>query len=242
MLSVIANWAFLEMNVINLAANYSAVYEGWSNGRAVYTILVVQNGVGSGAIKTILLTLITVAIFFATISTAINYAQGFNDRILNWYQKRKQEAPEVSAAKRNKRGAVLTLVYIVFTWAVSQMGLTALVSKGLTFASIITLFTLIIPTIINVIRKWPDADYAHMTKENSNGSAGLRIHCADRMQTWITGKNSIVEGCCVPAAHSSGRSGTETFSMFFYCVCEGTETLRKMMKYEGESICYLLLD
>ena len=164
-LSVIANWAFLEMNVINLAANYSAVYEGWSNGRAVYTILVVQNGVGSGAIKTILLTLITVAIFFATISTAINYAQGFNDRILNWYQKRKQEAPEVSAAKRNKRGAVLTLVYIVFTWAVSQMGLTALVSKGLTFASIITLFTLIIPTIINVIRKWPDADYAHMTKE-----------------------------------------------------------------------------
>ena len=164
-LSVIANWAFLEMNVINLAANYSAVYEGWSNGRAVYTILVVQNGVGSGAIKTILLTLITVAIFFATISTAINYAQGFNDRILNWYQKRKQEAPEVSAAKRNKRGAVLTLVYIVLTWAVSQMGLTALVSKGLTFASIITLFTLIIPTIINVIRKWPDADYAHMTKE-----------------------------------------------------------------------------
>lgn len=105
------------------------------------------------------------AIFFATISTAINYAQGFNDRILNWYQKRKQEAPEVSAAKRNKRGAVLTLVYIVFTWAVSQMGLTALVSKGLTFASIITLFTLIIPTMINVIRKWPDADYAHMTKE-----------------------------------------------------------------------------
>ena len=47
------------------------------------------------------------------------------------------------------------------------MGLTALVSKGLTFASIITLFTLIIPTIINVIRKWPDADYAHMTKENN---------------------------------------------------------------------------
>lgn len=50
-LSVIANWAFLEMNVINLAANYSAVYEGWSNGRAVYTILVVQNGVGSGAVN-----------------------------------------------------------------------------------------------------------------------------------------------------------------------------------------------
>lgn len=164
-LSVIANWAFLEMNVINLASNYSAVYEGWSNGRAVYTILVVQNGLGSGALKAVLLTLITIAIFFATISTAINYAQGFNDRILNWYQKTKNEDPKVSAQKRNKRGAILTLLYVILTWAVSQMGLTALVSKGLTFASIITLFTLIFPTIINVIIKWPDADYEHLKKE-----------------------------------------------------------------------------
>lgn len=164
-LSVIANWAFLEMNVINLASNYSAVYEGWSGGKAVYTILVVQNGIGSGALKTVLLTLITIAIFFATISTAINYAQGFNDRILNWYQKVKNEDPKISAANRNKRGAVLTLIYVILTWAVSQMGLTALVSKGLTFASIITLFTLIFPTIINVVIKWPDADYEHLKKE-----------------------------------------------------------------------------
>lgn len=164
-LSVIANWAFLEMNVLNLASNYSAVYDGWANGKAVYTILVVQNGVGSGALKALLLTLITIAIFFATISTAINYAQGFNDRILNWYQKRIGEDPKVSAEKRNKRGAILTLAYVIVTWAVSQMGLTALVSKGLTFASIITLFTLIFPTIINVVMKWEDADYAHLKKE-----------------------------------------------------------------------------
>lgn len=92
-LSVIANWIFLEMNVINLASNYSAVYEGWSAGKAVYSILVVQNGVGNAAMKAIMLTLLTIAIFFATISTAINYAQGFNDRVLNWYQKRINEAP-----------------------------------------------------------------------------------------------------------------------------------------------------
>lgn len=164
-LSVIANWAFLEMNVLNLASNYSAVYDGWSSGKAVYTILVVQNGVGSGAVKAVLLTLITIAIFFATISTAINYAQGFNDRILNWYQKYKNEDPKVSEEKRNKRGAVLTLAYVILTWAVAQMGLTALVSKGLTFASIITLFTLIFPTIINVVMTWPDADYAKLKKE-----------------------------------------------------------------------------
>lgn len=164
-LSVIANWIFLELNVLNLASNYSQVYEGWANGKAVYTILVVQNGVGSGAVKTVLLTLITIAIFFATVSTAINYAQGFNDRILNWYQKSKNEDPKVSAEKRNKRGAILTLVYVILTWLVSQAGLTALVSKGLTFASIITLFTLIFPTIINVVKTWPDADYANMKKE-----------------------------------------------------------------------------
>ncbi len=157
-LSVIANWLFLEMNVVNLASNYSDIYEGWANGKAVYVLLVVQNGVGSGAVKAILLTLVTIAIFFATISTAINYAQGFNDRILNWYQKYKNEDPEVSAAKRNNRGAILTLIYIIITWGVSQMGLTALVSKGLTLASIITLFTLIIPTIINVAKGWQEIE------------------------------------------------------------------------------------
>lgn len=165
-LSVLANWVFLEMNVINLASNYSVVYDGWVNHKAVYTIMVVQNGVGSGVIKGAMLTLLTIAIFFATISTAINYAQGFNDRVLNWYQKKSNEAPEVSAQKRNKRGAILTFVYICITWCVSQAGLTALVSKGLTLVSYITLFTLIFPTIINVIVGWPDADYAHLKKEN----------------------------------------------------------------------------
>ena len=163
-LSVIVNWVFLELNVINLAANYSEVYEGWANGKAIYTILVIQNGVGSQGFKGLLLALVTVAIFFATISTAINYAQGFNDRVLNWYEKAKKEEPEVSATKREKRGAVLTLLYVILTWAVAQMGLTALVSKGLTFASIITLFTLIIPTIINVIVKWPDEYYTKLEK------------------------------------------------------------------------------
>ncbi len=105
-----------------------------------------------------MLTLLTIAIFFATISTAINYAQGFNDRILNWYQERVKEDPKVSAAKRNKRGAILTFLYICLTWGVSQAGLTSLVSKGLTLASYITLFTLIIPTVINVAIGWNDRD------------------------------------------------------------------------------------
>ena len=41
---MIVNWIFLEMNAVNLAGNYSAVYDGWANGKAVYIILVVQNG------------------------------------------------------------------------------------------------------------------------------------------------------------------------------------------------------
>lgn len=159
-LSVILNWVFLEMTVLNLASNYSEVLEGWKTGKAVYTLLVVENGVGGAGLKAILLTLITVAIFFATISTAINYAQGFNDRMINWYQKKTKEDPQISAKKRNKRGTVLTLFYVTITWGVSQIGLTSLVSKGLTLVSYITLFILIIPTIINVIIGWKDRDYS----------------------------------------------------------------------------------
>ncbi len=164
-LSVIANWAFLEMSAVNLMANYSDIFEGWKNGTAVYSIMIVQNGWAQGGIKVLSLTLITIAIFFATISTAINYAQGFNDRVLNWWEKRQNEDPEVSAQKRNKRGALLTFLYIVLTWAISQVGLTALVAKGLTAASFITIFTLIIPTIINVVIGWKDADYDAIAAE-----------------------------------------------------------------------------
>ena len=112
-----------------------------------------------GAVRAISLTLLTIAIFFATISTAINYAQGFNDRVLNWYQKKTGEDPKVSEARRNRRGAVLTFVYICLTWVISQAGLTTLVSKGLTAASYINLFTLILPTVMNVIIGWPDREY-----------------------------------------------------------------------------------
>jgi uncharacterized membrane protein YkvI len=121
--------------------------------------MVVQNGWAGGAVRAISLTLLTIAIFFATISTAINYAQGFNDRVLNWYQKKTGEDPKVSEARRNRRGAVLTFVYICLTWVISQAGLTTLVSKGLTAASYINLFTLILPTVMNVIIGWPDREY-----------------------------------------------------------------------------------
>lgn len=155
-ISVVLNWFFLEMTVFNLAANYSDILEYWKSGKAVYTIRVVQNGIGGDGVKAVFLTLITVSIFFATISTAINYAQGFNDRVLNWYQKKVKEDIAVSNAKRNKRGMFLTLFYIILTWGVSQVGLTSLVSKGLTIVSYITLFTLILPTIINAIIGWED--------------------------------------------------------------------------------------
>ncbi len=166
-LSVLANWAFLEMSAVNLASNYTEIINGWASGRAVYSIMIVQNGVFQGGMKVLSLTLITVAIFFATISTAINYAQGFNDRVLNWAEKAifKNESEEDHAAKRNKRGMILTFAYIVLTWGVAQLGLTALVAKGLTAASLIILFTLILPTIINVAIGWKDADYEKISAE-----------------------------------------------------------------------------
>ena len=162
-LSVLLNYIFLELSVINLAANYSAIYSAWGEGKAVYSILVVKNGLGSAAYKNFMLIMLTIAIFFATISTAINYVQGFNDRVLNWYERWKKEDRGVSLKLRNRRGTVLVFAYICMTWCVSQFGLTALVSKGLTLVSYITLFILILPTIINVCIGWEDRE------ENSDG-------------------------------------------------------------------------
>ena len=128
-------------------------------------ILVVQNGVGSGAIKTILLTLITVAIFFATISTAINYAQGFNDRILNWYQKRKQGSPGSFRGKEKQAGSSINAgLYCVYMGSVPD---------GTDCAGIEGTYICIDHHVVysdhtdhyQCHPKVPDADYAHMTKE-----------------------------------------------------------------------------
>ena len=71
----------------------------------------------------------------------------------------------VAMIYRITAGAILTLFYVILTWGVSQAGLTSLVSKGLTAVSLINLFTLILPTVMNVVIGWKDADYAHLTKE-----------------------------------------------------------------------------
>lgn len=152
--SVILNFIFLAISNLNLTANYEGILDSIKQGKSVYTLTVVQSGVGNIAFKNILLTLISVAIFFATISTAINYVAGFNDRILGFFKQRSQETEEVFARKKHKRIVIVTILYIVLTWGVSQMGLTALVSKGLTISALLNIFTLIIPTIVNVIRGW----------------------------------------------------------------------------------------
>lgn len=155
-LSVIANFFILVILNTNLVGILD-IYRASNPKPNIPILLVVQHGFGMVNLLSLLL---SVAIFFSTVSTAINYIHGFNDRALNFIAKRNNETSEVSATKKKKRVVIITIGYIILTWLVSQVGLTNLISKGLTFASLLTLICFVIPTIINAIKGWqPPADY-----------------------------------------------------------------------------------
>ena len=162
-ISVIINFFFLFIANLNLAANYTSILDGIENGKSVYTIMVVQNGAGSEGVKIALLALLSLGIFFASISTAINYVAGFNNRMLTLWRTKAKETEEEAAPKERKRRFIITISYIIITWGVSQVGLTALVSKALTYSALVNIATLIIPTIVRVIQGWKDPDYVEMT-------------------------------------------------------------------------------
>ena len=173
-ISVAINFLFLFIANLNLAANYTSILDGIESGKSVYTIMVVQNGAGSEAVKVILLTLLSLGIFFASISTAINYVAGFNNRMLTLWRTHAKETEEQAAPKERKRRFIITISYVVLTWAVSQVGLTALVSKALTYSALANIATLIIPTIVRVIQGWKDPDYAAMTAEAQQKKAAVK--------------------------------------------------------------------
>lgn len=155
-LSVIANFIALSMMNLNLLGNLDA-YRAANPKPNIPVLLVIQNGFG---LVTILSFFLSLAIFLATISTAINYIHGFNDRVLHYIAVKKQETEAESAAKKKGRVTKITISYIVVTWIVSQVGLTNLISKGLTFASLLTLICFMIPTAVNAIKGWKPPEEA----------------------------------------------------------------------------------
>ena len=83
--------------------------------------------------------------------------------MLTLWRTKAKETEEEAAPKERKRRFIITISYIIITWGVSQVGLTALVSKALTYSALVNIATLIIPTIVRVIQGWKDPDYVEMT-------------------------------------------------------------------------------
>lgn len=149
-ISVVLNFLVLVMVNLNLLGNLN-LYQIADPKPNIPMLMVVQNGFGMVGLFSLLL---SVAIFFSTISTAINYIHGFNDRVINFIKVRNKESDEVSNVKKRTRVNSITLFYIILTWIVSQVGLTALIAKGLTFSALLTLICFILPTIYNAVKGW----------------------------------------------------------------------------------------
>lgn len=110
----------------------------------VPTLVVVNNGIGSSWMRP----LVSLLIVIGSISTGVNLIFGIVNRISSWLSK--NEDVNVAKSKESIRSIVISIIYIIFTWAIAQFGLIPLVAKGYGSIGYISVFAIMIPILV----KW----------------------------------------------------------------------------------------
>lgn len=111
----------------------------------VPTLLLVQTGVGASWMTPI----ISLLIILGSVSTGVNMIYGVVNRIVASLGKKEDE--EQRDKKEKKRSILASLAYVLLTFAIAQLGLIPLVSKGYSYLGYGTIVAIIIPVIIRVI-------------------------------------------------------------------------------------------
>lgn len=108
-------------------------------------LVLVQKGVGASVLTPI----ISILIILGSVSTGVNMIAGIVTRTVNAIERRK---PEAERAKGHMlRCVVASLVFTVSVWAISQVGLIAIVKKGYAYLGYAGLISLAIPFVISMI-------------------------------------------------------------------------------------------
>ncbi|MGL6200734.1 MAG: YkvI family membrane protein [Lachnospiraceae bacterium] len=108
-------------------------------------LVLVQKGVGAS----ILTPIISILIILGSVSTGVNMIAGIVTRTVNAVERRK---PEEERAKGHMlRCVVASLVFTVSVWAISQVGLIAIVKRGYAYLGYAGLISLAIPFVISMI-------------------------------------------------------------------------------------------
>ena len=142
----LCNYIAMMLSVIGmLAISFKPELEGAS----VPMLVFVQNGVGAGLLTPI----ISILIILGSVSTGVNMIAGIVARTVNALERRMDERKR--AQGHMVRSAAAALIFTVGVWAISQVGLMAIVKKGYAYLGYAGFLSVLIPFVLSMLHIGP---------------------------------------------------------------------------------------
>ena len=142
----LCNFIAMMLSIIGMLA---IAFKPELEGASVPMLVFVQNGVGAG----ILTPIISILIILGAVSTGVNMIAGIITRTVNAVERRMDESKR--AQGHMIRAAIAALVFTVGVWAISQVGLMAIVKKGYAYLGYAGFISVMIPFVLSMLHVGP---------------------------------------------------------------------------------------
>ena len=142
----LCNFIAMMLSIIGMLA---IAFKPELEGASVPMLVLVQNGVGAG----ILTPIISILIILGAVSTGVNMIAGIVTRTVNAVERRMDESKR--AQGHMIRAAIAALVFTVGVWAISQVGLMAIVKKGYAYLGYAGFISVMIPFVLSMLHVGP---------------------------------------------------------------------------------------
>ena len=142
----LCNFIAMMLSIIGMLA---IAFKPELEGASVPMLVFVQNGVGAG----ILTPIISILIILGAVSTGVNMIAGIVTRTVNAVERRMDESKR--AQGHMIRAAIAALVFTVGVWAISQVGLMAIVKKGYAYLGYAGFISVMIPFVLSMLHVGP---------------------------------------------------------------------------------------
>ena len=142
----LCNFIAMMLSIIGMLA---IAFKPELEGASIPMLVFVSNGVG----KTVLTPIISILIILGAVSTGVNMIAGIVTRTVNAVERRMDESKR--AQGHMIRAAIAALVFTVGVWAISQVGLMAIVKKGYAYLGYAGFISVMIPFVLSMLHVGP---------------------------------------------------------------------------------------
>ena len=142
----LCNFIAMMLSIIGMLA---IAFKPELEGASVPMLVLVQNGVGAGVLTPI----ISILIILGAVSTGVNMIAGIVARTVNAVERRMDAGKR--AGGHMARAAVASLIFTVGVWAISQVGLMAIVKKGYAYLGYAGFISVLIPFVLSMLHIGP---------------------------------------------------------------------------------------